>query len=418
MSHLSTHPDDRGADWWWGRLIVIPFSQGHVPAWPWGGNGRRPRLVAASVFATASVIGVAALASMLAPGGAHPMVIPAQAAEAGYQIQITRCPPRGAGPESAGTIKGTASGADVNQLRVIVYAITNKAYVQPTANAPFTLVKGGQWTTATHLGWRYAAILCRKTYQAPAVAADAPPVGGDVLAVAETEAAATPARATPARTLSFSGYEWWVKQSEGPVGPGPNLFGGGADNVWVDARGRLHLKITRRKGVSRCAEVVLTRSLGYGIYRFYLESRPPADPYVVLGLFTWNDEPAYTHREIDIELSRWGQPANQNAQFVVQPYQLPGHRIRFEFPARARQSVQSFTWSPGSVLFRSSVGRQDVADGGHVVREETLTAGIPAPGGENARINLWLSRGMATPGESDCEVVVNKFEFVPAGARS
>ena len=54
-------------------------------------------------------------------------------------------------------------------------------------------------------------------------------------------------------------------------------------------------------------------------------------------------------------------------------------------------------------MFRSSTGR-----------EATLTDAIPVPGGENPRINLWLSRGMATTSGRECEVVISKFEFVPA----
>ena len=44
------------------------------------------------------------------------------------------------------------------------------------------------------------------------------------------------------------------------------------------------------------------------------------DARAVLGLFTWNDDAPYTHREIDIELSRWDNASDaNNAQYVVQP---------------------------------------------------------------------------------------------------
>ncbi|MDQ4089270.1 MAG: hypothetical protein M3163_03045 [Actinomycetota bacterium] len=45
------------------------------------------------------------------------------------------------------------------------------------------------------------------------------------------------------------------------------------------------------------------------------------DPNVVLGLFSWSDDPAYNYREIDIEVARWGDVAGDtNAQYVVQPW--------------------------------------------------------------------------------------------------
>lgn len=133
------------------------------------------------------------------------------------------------------------------------------------------------------------------------------------------------------RTLSFSGYEWKVKASRRPVGPGPNFFSDSLNNVWVDAQGSLHLRITHRKNRWYCAEVISQQSFGYGTYRFYLDTRvDKLDPNIVLGLFTWSDDPEFDHREIDIECARWGNADNDtNAQFVVQPYDIPEHRLRF-----------------------------------------------------------------------------------------
>jgi hypothetical protein len=80
--------------------------------------------------------------------------------------------------------------------------------------------------------------------------------------------------------------------------------------VFVDNEGHLHLRIDHRDDRWSCAEVISTRSFGYGTYRFDLDSHIDClDPQVVLGLFTWNDDPSYNHREIDIEVARWGDPA-------------------------------------------------------------------------------------------------------------
>jgi hypothetical protein len=40
------------------------------------------------------------------------------------------------------------------------------------------------------------------------------------------------------------------------VGPGPNSFSDDTPNVWVDSLGRLHMKIDKKKGKWRCAEVI------------------------------------------------------------------------------------------------------------------------------------------------------------------
>src|SRR5438552_1494221 len=136
------------------------------------------------------------------------------------------------------------------------------------------------------------------------------------------------------RTLRFSGYEWVVKAAtNGPVGPGPNYFSDGPDTVWVDEADRLHLRINAKDGRWRAAEVISTRSFGYGTYRFYLDTNVDEfDPNVVLGLFTWSDEPAFYHRELDIEISRWGQEKNELGQCVVQPYAQPDNYVRFALP--------------------------------------------------------------------------------------
>lgn len=54
------------------------------------------------------------------------------------------------------------------------------------------------------------------------------------------------------------------------------------------------------------------------------------EPAVVLALFTWDyaggDD---NNREMDVEISRWGDPANKNAQYVVQPFHVPANVARF-----------------------------------------------------------------------------------------
>ena len=137
-------------------------------------------------------------------------------------------------------------------------------------------------------------------------------------------------RSRPIRMISFSGYTWEVKTSKSPVGPGPNYFSDSSKDVWVDEQGQLHLKVTKRNGRWYCSEVISEKTFAYGKYIFYLASRiGQLNENVVLGLFTWDNAPKYHHGEIDIEFSRWGQATNDNAQFVVQPWDRPGNMHRF-----------------------------------------------------------------------------------------
>ena len=230
------------------------------------------------------------------------------------------------------------------------------------------------------------------------------------LALVAAGAPADASRGAKARTVQFSGYTWQVKSSAGAVGPGPNLFSDSADNVWVDGAGRLHLQLTYSKGHWRCAEVINTQSLGLGRYTFELDSPVDAlDPNVVLGLFTWSDDPAYANRELDIEFSRWGNAADPtNGQYVVQPYDRAGHLQRITQPAVA-SSIHSFDWREGAVAFASTTAAP---------ADWAYTGGdVPPPGSEHVRMNLWLFHGAPPTNGRSVEVVVRRFTFTPAAVR-
>jgi hypothetical protein len=228
-------------------------------------------------------------------------------------------------------------------------------------------------------------------------------------------ASRSPAGPDGVRRIRFSGHEWLVKAAaEHPVGPGPNYFGDGPDSVQVDAAGRLHLRLHFKHGRWWAAEVISARSFGYGTYRFHLEADlDRLDPNVVLGLFTWSDDPAFAHREIDIELGRWGQESGDLGQCVVQPYERPGNIVRFAVPGGVRHSIHSFRWLPDRVTCEA-LSRSEAQVRSHTtIYRHSFTAGIPVPGGENARMNLWLVGGQPPRHGQDVEVVVSRFEFRP-----
>lgn len=214
------------------------------------------------------------------------------------------------------------------------------------------------------------------------------------------------------RILTFSGYTWWVKESAEPVGPGPNLFAASSRHVEVDRQGRLHLRILRIGDKWTCSEVVNTRSLGYGTYRFYLETDVALlDTNIVLGLFTWSDSPDYAHREIDIEFAQWSEPGAPNAQFVVQPTS-PERMVRFRMPHGIVRSVHSFLWEPGVVRFSSRCRWNPTR--GSILHTWTFAGrDVPVPGDENARMNLWLNGGKPPTDGKEVEVIISRFQFEP-----
>lgn len=236
---------------------------------------------------------------------------------------------------------------------------------------------------------------------------NAHPATDSMPALMASEFSAHGSRRPPPRIVEFAAYTWQVKTSASAVGPGPNHFSDSPDNVWVDGRGRLHMKVTYSNGRWYCAEVINTGSLGRGCYSFHLASRVDnLDPSVVLGLFTWSDDPAYNNREIDIEFSRWATADDgTNGQYAVQPYDHIGHVQRFTQRTVA-SSTPFFEWSRAVIRFgNSSATPSTWTYRGH---------GVPEPGSEHVRMNLWLNRGAPPTNGRPVEVVVDSFKFTPA----
>jgi hypothetical protein len=330
-------------------------------------------------------------------------------------ITITSPAPFGRGGETPrGPIEGMAKGSNLSDLKVVIYTLTDQWYVNPTIDEPFTeIARDGSWHANITLGHTYAAMLVKPGYKPEPTLAALPKVGGDVVALVQ-------ARARP-RAIEFSGLEWTVKASSAPVGPGPNMFSDDKDNVFVDDKGRLHMRITRSGSQWDCAEVISKKSFGYGTYQFELETNfDTLDPNVILGLFTWSNEPAFHHREIDVEIARWGDPKNENTQFVVQPYTNAGNIVRFELPRGLNASTHRFTWKADRVDFESRSGgdaEDATKDAKVLIRRQTFDHDVPRAGGENARINLWLMDGKPPRQAREVEVIVRRFTFSPLPSR-
>jgi hypothetical protein len=309
-------------------------------------------------------------------------------------------------------------------VAVFIYVPGYGWVTKPTCALPLTPIQpDGSWSArivtggSDQLATRVAALLVSTNYSQPCVQGTAA-LPTNVYAQALASAVVTRSYPGP-RWLSFSGYDWWVKTSNGLVGPGPNYFSDSTNNVWLDGLGQMHLRITNRSNQWQCAEIVSARTFGYGSYRFQLAS--PAnniDTNAVLGLFTWSDDPAYADREIDIECSRWGNAADvNNAQYVVQPYNLDGHLAHFAVPAGQTNAMLLWTWETNRVSFQSQRGSFSPSPSpANVISNWTYTLTVPPTGDENVRLNLWLFGGAAPTDHQEAEVVISSFQFVPLGA--
>jgi hypothetical protein len=324
-------------------------------------------------------------------------------------IEITAVPEAApGGPARTERIAGRVKGAKKGQ-RIVLFARSGTWWVQPSGKMPFTTIRQDTtWESATHMGTEYAALLVDPGYSPPKTTDALPGRGNGVVDVA-TRAGRAPAHPAPAsKKILFSGYEWEVVQI--PHDSAGIAIVNSASNAWTDSLGALHLRIVRERGEWTCAEVILSRSLGYGTYSFRVEEIPQLEPGTVFGMFTWDElEAGQDHREMDIELSQWGDASMKNAQFAIQPYYVPANVFRFNSPRSAL--AHSFQWSPGRVLFTS---KQSASAGtSQVVAEHVFTSGIPLPGAERVHINLYLYSRSRIPQQRGVEVVLDKFEYLP-----
>jgi len=322
-------------------------------------------------------------------------------------IQFATIPPAAVGgSERVAPIGGRALGVKPGQ-RIVIYTKSGVWWVQPLTAQPFTTIApDATWQSTIHLGSEYAALLVDEGYRPENTRDALPPLGNGVIAIATVKGTGD-LITRPPKVLTFSGYEWDVRDIPSDRG-GPNDYD--PDNAWTDDAGQLHLKVAKRDGRWTSAEVILRRGLGHGTYSFTVRDVSDLDPSAALGLMTWDTEGVeQNHREMDVEISRWGDPKIPNAQYVVQPFYVPANVARFTAPAGPL--THSFRWEPGRILF-TTVRGSHAAKGAPVASHE-FSSNIPTPGGEHVRICLYYFRYAPAPPAKDVEVVIERFAYVP-----
>jgi hypothetical protein len=308
-------------------------------------------------------------------------------------------------------IEGMVIGVRPEQ-RIVLYAKSGgRWWIQPFARDPlFTKIQGdSKWKNVTHLGDEYAALLVDPSYSPPQSVEGLPAAGGAVAAVTVVKGK-TADPSSPAKMLHFSGYDWLVRDLLNYRGGSMNSFD--PSNAWIDENGALHLRVTKKPDGWSCAEVRLTRSLGYGTYLFVVRDISHLEPSAVLTLFTWDgmvgtDE---NRQELGIEMSRLGVPNNENTQYVVQPYYIPTNIVRFNAPPGVL--THAFQWEPGHVTFTTYIGAQ-VTGRAHPLNQHVFTAHVPTAGGEVARMNLSVIGWGKVPLQRESEIVIERFKYYP-----
>lgn len=224
---------------------------------------------------------------------------------------------------------------------------------------------------------------------------------------------------TSGLVVKWAGHQWRVKNRTDLAGPGPNLWD--ARNVWVDGKGKLHLKLAHRNGKWSCAEISSLQRFGFGRYSFKIEGAVGRlAPQVVLGLFSYPTSdvgPDGTH-EIDIEFARWGKSEYPAGNYSVWPAQLPAKTSSHTFPVApdGTFTTHRWTWLPDSISFQSQHGHRN--DDKSIFAQWKFAPAKPLKAISQKpmplHFNLWLFRGEAPADGREVEIVIHDFRFEPS----
>jgi len=327
-------------------------------------------------------------------------------ASAGNQPAVILTPPT----IGASQLSGFACNVDTSKIKVVIYALTNQWYVQPLISEPFTTIAtDGSWMSSTN-PWSVLVILLVNP-------ANYTPANTEITNPALDPNVIAWTMYPPGQvSVNLSNRVWGIKMTgtdpSDRFDPGPNFWSNDPSVVNV-ANDGLHLKINQLNGLWQCAEVYLTQSLGYGIYTVQVASRLDRldQNTVAAPLFIY----AAPGQELDNEYSGVGGLVlyPYTAQFVVQPFNIPGNIVQY-MQSVAAQFTTQMEWRADHVTFTAWNGWAPVPAPGDIIYQWTYTGGyIPPVGNERVHINLWLLNGNAPVNGSGDEMIINSFTFQP-----
>ena len=130
----------------------------------------------------------------------------------------------------------------------------------------------------------------------------------------------------------------------------------------------------------------------------------------MIGLFLYDREDSSNfHKEIDIEISKWGNDTSMNSQYVIQPKETEAHRFQTDLNLATKQLIEvrrkeidfrSFYYTPSAddiPLEYSSF--QTKPDYNYHSKSEKIS------------LNVWLYRTSEPYNLKEFEVVISQFKF-------
>ena len=181
---------------------------------------------------------------------------------------------------------------------------------------------------------------------------------------------------------------------------------------WTDQKGYLHLRMETHDGQWTCAEVNLTRSLGYGTYRFVVQDSAHLEPSAVLGMFAFDlegkgDGPQRTgHRAEPLGQSNRARMRNMwFSRFMFR-------KTSPDFPCRPVSSPTPFVGNPGVASFKTVAGSAiNPRVEGH--QRTCLHRRCPASRSGDSSHRFLRLLSVQNLEQRPVEVVIEKFEYLP-----
>ncbi len=218
-----------------------------------------------------------------------------------------------------------------------------------------------------------------------------------------------------AQTLDFAGFKW--KTKNGYDFPGKNYWRD--DNVSVDEKGFLHLKIRKVGDVWTTAEVFSIEEFSYGTVSFeVIGSLQNLDKNIVLGLFQYptSKSKADGAGEIDIEFAKWGNEKGKAGNFTVVSDKNNNFSLttKFEFFSDYDITLHTFERTSKSVFFKSFQTADSIEPFYKWQFENENVSKIALP----IHINFWLFRGQPPSNLQDAEIIIKSVKFIKANKQN
>ena len=221
--------------------------------------------------------------------------------------------------------------------------------------------------------------------------------------------------------LSWMGHNWNMT-----TGGMAGVIQGKSSNIFVDASGYLHLRITKTGTTWTGSEMFTQDNMGFGTYQWQIQGSNiyAMDPPVVFGVFPYgpaNNIGADAENELDVEFSNWNgdfKPQLVNMDFT--DYPSTGNRKAdgsgsfeddFQTSSAPALTTVRIQWSSTQVISTVMSGLQPIGTTANVIKQDTFngnTITVPQdaiPVG----MNLWCWNAKPT---HTWEIIVQNFQFV------